>query len=105
MRLPNGGWTRRRPQVIVYVRLKGALRVNTSPMTSHRLLTLSPDHEPLWVRLYLHQIGEKWAAMLLADEEPPPKPGEVKGLAFFRATAEEAEQAVKVYLGRAEPTS
>ena len=74
-------------------------------MTSRRLLTLSPDHEPLWVRLYVHQIGEKWAAMLLAGEEPPPEPGALKGLAFFGATPEEAEQAAKAYLGCAEPTN
>ena len=52
-------------------------------MTSRRLLTVSPDHDPLWVRLYVRQIGEQWAAMLLADEEAPPEPGALKGLAFF----------------------
>jgi hypothetical protein len=31
-------------------------------------LTLSPDHEPLWDRLYAEQIRERWAAMLLADK-------------------------------------
>ncbi len=41
-------------------------------MQSRRLLTLSPDNEPLWVRLYVQQIGDRWAAMLLADEEPAP---------------------------------
>ncbi len=70
-----------------------------------RLLTVSPDHDPLWVRLYVHQVGDRWAAVLLADEEPPPEPGAVKGLAFFGATSEEAEQAAKVYLGWAEPTN
>ena len=70
---------------------------------ARRLLTVSPDHEPLWVRLYVHPIGDKRAAMLLADEEPPPEPGALKGLAFFGATPEEAEQAAKVNLGSAEP--
>jgi hypothetical protein len=41
--------------------------------------------------------------MLLADEEPPPEPGTLKGLVFFGATAEEAERAAKAYLGCSEP--
>ena len=49
---------------------------------ARRLLTVGPETEPLWVRLYVHQIGERWAAMLLADEGPPPALGTVKGLAF-----------------------
>jgi len=68
-------------------------------MHSRRLLTLSPDNEPLWVRLYVHQIGEKWAAMIVDDGAAPPEPGTLKGLAFFGATPDEAEQAAKVYLG------
>ena len=72
---------------------------------ARRLLTVSPDHEPLWVRLYIHQVEDRWAAMLLADEEPPPVQGTVKGLAFFGATAEEAEHAAKVYLGCSEPVN
>jgi hypothetical protein len=48
-------------------------------MTSRRLLTLGPAHEPLWVRLYTHQIGDQWAAMLLADEEALPGPGAITG--------------------------
>jgi len=71
--------------------------------SGRRLLTGGPDHEPLWVRLYVEQIGERWAAMLLADEEPPPEPGTLKGLVFFGATAEEAERAAKAYLGCSEP--
>jgi len=66
------------------------------------LLTLGPNHEPLWVRLYVHQIGEKWAAMLVADDAPPPEPGSLTGLAFFDDTPEEAEHAAKAYLGCAE---
>jgi len=74
-------------------------------MIFRRLLTLSPDHEPLWVRLYVHQIGDKWAAMLVADDAPPPKPGSLTGQAFSGATPEEAEQAAKAYLGCAEPVN
>ncbi len=70
-----------------------------------RLLTLSSAPEPLWVRLYVHQIGEKWAAMIVADDAPPPEPGLVTGQALFGATPEEAEQAAKVYLGCAEPAN
>lgn len=48
-----------------------------------RLLTLSPDNEPLWVRLYVHRIDDVWAAMLVADDVPPPEPGTLMGLGFF----------------------
>ena len=53
---------------------------------ARRLLTVSPDHEPLWVRLYVHQIGDKWAAMIVADDAPPPEPGSLTGQAFFGET-------------------
>ena len=72
-------------------------------MLSRRLLTLSPDNEPLWVRLYVHQIGEAWAAMIVGDDELPPEPGALKGLAFFGATREEAERGAQAYLGASEP--
>jgi len=49
-----------------------------------RLLTLSPDHEPLLVRLYVHQIESIWAAIIVGKNEMPPEPGELKGLAFLR---------------------
>jgi len=68
-----------------------------------RFLPLGPDHEPLWVRLYVHQISEKWAALLLVEEEPPSAPRAAKGQAFFGETPEEAEQAAKAYLGCTEP--
>ena len=74
-------------------------------MPSRRHLTLRPDHEPLWVQLYVHQIGDRWAAMLVADDAPPPEPGSLRGQAFFGDTPEEAEQAAKAYLGCAEPGS
>ena len=66
---------------------------------------LDPVHESPRVRLYVQQVGEKWAAMLLADEERLPEPGAVTGLAFFGATPEEAEEAAKVYLGCGEPAN
>lgn len=31
----------------------------------HRLLTLGPGNEPLWLRLYIRQIDEVWAAMIV----------------------------------------
>jgi hypothetical protein len=37
--------------------------------------------------------------MLLAEEEPPPEPGAVEGLAFFGVTPEKAEQQARAYLG------
>ena len=68
-------------------------------------LQFAPDNEPLWIRLYVYQIGDKWAAMLVADDAPPPEPGSLTGQAFFGETPEEAEQAAKVFLGYAEPVN
>jgi hypothetical protein len=56
----------------------------------------------MWVRLYVPEVGEAWAAMLVADGVVPPEPGEVKGLSFFADTAEEAEREAKAYLGQGE---
>jgi hypothetical protein len=54
---------------------------------NHRcLLTLGPDNEPLWVRLYVHQVGDSWAAMIVGDDELPSEPGQLKGLALFGPT-------------------
>ena len=72
-------------------------------MRSRRLLTLGPDNEPVWVWLCVHQIGETWAAMIVADETLPPGPGELKGTAFFGETPEEAERQAVAYLGMNEP--
>jgi hypothetical protein len=68
-----------------------------------RLLTVSPDNEPLWIRLYVQPYARYWAAMLVGDDVPPPEPDTVTGLTFFGATPEEAERAAKAYLGWAEP--
>ena len=72
-------------------------------MCSRRLLTLGPDNEPLWVRLYVQQIDDRWAALLVADGELPPEVGQLKGLAFFGVTREEAEREALAYVGASEP--
>jgi hypothetical protein len=50
------------------------------------------------VRFYVRQIGETWAAMIVADGVLPPAPGELKGLTFFGDTAEETERVAHAYL-------
>ena len=72
-------------------------------MHARRLLTLSCDDEPIWVRLYIRPIGDRWAAMIVGDDVPPPGQDELKGCTIFAATAEEAERLAKAYLGMAEP--
>ncbi len=74
-------------------------------MPSHRGLSLNFDNEPLWVGLDVRAIGDRWAAMLLADANPLPESGTVKGLTFFEATAEKLELAGQGYLGCAEPAN
>ena len=68
-------------------------------MRVHRLLTLGPSDEPLWVKVYVRQIGEKWVAMILRDDDPPPGFEELRGIAFFGDTPEEVEQEALDYLG------
>jgi len=67
-----------------------------------RLFTVSPDNEPLWVRLYGQPYADHWAAMLVGDDVSLPDPGTVTGLTFFGATPEDAEREAKAYLGMAE---
>jgi hypothetical protein len=74
-------------------------------MRSRRLLTLGPDNEPLWVRLYVQPYGDRWAAMIVGYEAPSPDAGTLTGLTLFGATSGEAEQEAKVYLGMAELTN
>lgn len=69
-------------------------------MPPRRFLTLGPDNDPLWIRLYVHPVGDQWAAMIVADTADPPRPGEVKGLGFFGDTAAEATECALRYLGR-----
>ena len=68
-------------------------------MPARRILTHGPAGEPLWVRLYVQDKGLMWAAMIVADAETPPEPGELKGLFFFADTAEEAERLALASLG------
>jgi hypothetical protein len=72
-------------------------------MTARRFLTLDPENDPLGVRLYVHQIGEQWTAMLVAEDVPAPGPGELRGTAFFAEAPEAAEQAANTYPGASEP--
>jgi hypothetical protein len=74
-------------------------------MRPHRLLTLGPDNEPLWVRLYVQPYGDHWVAMLVGEDVPAPGPGTVTGLTFFGATPEDAEREAKAYLGLSEPVN
>ena len=66
---------------------------------TRRLLIVSPDNEPLWVRLYVQPYVDQWAATLVGDDVPPPAPGMATGLTFFGATLEEAEREAKAHLG------
>ena len=72
-------------------------------MRCRRVLTLGPENEPQWVQLFISQTGESWAAMIVADGIQPPQSGELRGLAFFGDTPEEAERQALAYLGQGEP--
>ncbi len=43
-----------------------------TPLLRRRVVTFGPDHEPLWVRLYVQKIDRVWAAMIVAGEALPP---------------------------------
>ncbi len=60
-------------------------------MRIRRLLVQGPSDEAQWVKVYVRQFEERWAAILCSDEEAPPQPDQLKGLAFFADTAEQAE--------------
>ncbi len=68
-------------------------------MRSLRLLTLNPDNDPMWVRLYVYPLPEGWAAAILADGALPPEPGSLPGMAFFGETPEDGERLALEYLG------
>jgi len=55
-------------------------------------LILGPDCEGVAVGLCIQPVGDSWAAMILATELLLSEPGELKGLAFFGETPEEAAQ-------------
>ncbi len=76
-----------------------------TPPIARRVLTLGPDHEPLWVRLYVQRIAGRWAAMICGDDVPLPAAGETKGTVLFGDTADEAERQAKAYLGLSEPAN
>ena len=58
---------------------------------SMRVLTVNPDHEPLWVRLYVYPFAEGWAA-ILADGVPPPELSSLPGIAFIGETPDDAHR-------------
>ena len=62
-------------------------------------LILGPDCEGVPVWLCIQPVGHSWAAMSLAAEVLLPEPGELKGLALFVETPEEAEQKAREQLG------
>lgn len=68
-------------------------------MPPRRVLTLGPDNEPLWVRLYVYPVGDQWAAVIVADTVDPPRPGEGKALRCFGDTADEAKEVALRFLG------
>ncbi len=72
-------------------------------MNATRLFTLSPDNKPLQMRVYVRQIDDSWAAMIVGNDLLAPRPGERKGACFFAATPKEAEREAKAYLGAPEP--
>ena len=65
-----------------------------------RRLTVGPNNEPLWVRLYVQPYADHWAAMVVGDDVPPPDPGKVTGLTFLGATPDEVEGGAKATLER-----
>ncbi len=60
-------------------------------MRSRRLHSPGPDDDPIWVRLYIQQIRDRWAAMLVGDGVLPPEPGALRGMACCGATGGEDE--------------
>ena len=68
-------------------------------MRSRRLHIMGPSDEPMWVRLYILPIGERWAATILADTADPPAPSDLKGMAFFGDTPADVERLALDYLG------
>ena len=52
------------------------------------------------------QLGDVWAAMIVADRaRPPTEPGPMKRSAFFGETPMEAERQTRAYLGASEPAN
>ena len=74
-------------------------RSETPGRLARRILTHGLENEPLWVCLYVRDLGGTWAAMLVPDVESPPEPGGLTGLTFFADTAEEAARLALASLG------
>ena len=60
-----------------------------------RLLIVGPDHEPLWVWLYVYPVGDQWVSAIVADGVATPGPGEVEGIGFHAETSADAERLAK----------
>ena len=43
-----------------------------------RLLTLGPDNDLLWVRLYVHPYADHWTAMIVGEDVPRPDLGTLR---------------------------
>ncbi len=74
-------------------------------MLRQRRILLSSAHAPRWVRLYVQPIEDFWAVMVVDEEEPPPEPGELKGIVFFGKTVQEGESVAEFYIDRSGPTN
>ncbi len=71
-------------------------------MSATRLVTLSPDNKPLHMRVYVRQIDDSWAAMVVGNDLLAPRPGERKGAGFLAATPKEAEREALEYYSQSE---
>jgi hypothetical protein len=60
-----------------------------------RLLTLGPDNEPVWVRLDVQPYADRWAALRVGEDGPPPDPSTWTGLTLFGAIRDEVEGGAK----------
>jgi hypothetical protein len=70
-------------------------------MTDQRILTLGVNEAPIWRRLRVDEIGPRWAAIILPDEEHAGEAGAIRGLALFGVSAEAAREAALRYLEHA----
>jgi hypothetical protein len=68
-------------------------------MRVRRILIQGPSDEAQWVKIYIRQYEDRWAAIICSDDEAPPQSDQLKGITFFADTAEAAEQQALDYLG------
>ncbi len=71
----------------------------------HRVLTLGPDNEPLWMPLSVHRHGTHWAAIIVGDDVAPPELGTLTGLTVLGATAKDVEREATAYVGMSAPVN